>query len=588
MNVQERRKRPRNSSAPEDSSFIEIRHTFGPVRKSVYRVVEFNDDGISFLVPVSDGYFNVGFPLEYCLVKSDLSKLESRGLVRYYHPFNDHQGNSYYKIGVETSPTNGIHPRNLRIRPERYKLKSLQNKHAISFVSEDREVQIPIVDISRYSAAFRCSEEASMALQVSNTIDSVLITFGTKTIFQGTVVISHKDVEEEGCRIVIEPRNAVFNVEAIEEQETLTAVAGSVDSLLVTIDKYQTIDNRFKALVADMRAFLEGYQKILDMPVAAKLSKESDDTPLLEELNKRFFPQYDGYVGELDRTVTELNLSERDHGLYKSYFQRHFHPLLMASPFCHRMFFKPLGYPGDYEMMRMMRDNRYEGPTLFSKLVNKHALQNPVAVASRNAIEYLVEKIVRVVEQKDTSESRILSIGSGPAEEIQRLIEKRPDISNRVHVTLLDRESDALKYAQDSIYMKRIMNDSAIQLELIHRNIGAFLKQVGQGKVEMPPFDFIYAFDLFDYFDGRTCAYCINMGSKLLADDGRMLISNYSLEGHHLRTYMEYAFEWYMIYRNAGQMKKIAQATVAPVKVSVEEDISGVVKFLNLQFGDTP
>lgn len=585
MNVQERRKRPRNSSTPEESSFIEIRHTFGPVRKSVYRVVEFNEDGISFLVPVSDGYFNVGFPLEYCLVKSDLTKVESRGVVRYYHPFNDHQGNSYYKIGVETGPANGIHPRNLRIRPERYKLKSLQNKHAISFMSEEQEVQLPLVDISRYSAAFRCAEEASMALQVSNTIESVLITFGAKTIFHGTVVISHKDVEEDGCRIVVEPRNAVFNVEAIDEQETLTAVASSVDSLLVTLDKYQTIDNRFKALVADMRAFLEGYQKILDMPVAAKLSKETDDTPLLDELNKRFYSQYDGYVEELDRTVSELNLSEREHGLYKSYFQRHFHPLLMASPFCHRMFFKPLGYPADYEMMRMMRENRYEGPTLFSKLVNKHALQNPLSAASRNAIEYLVDGIVRVAEDKDGAEVRIMSIGSGPAVEIQRLIEKRPDISNRVHVTLIDRESDALKYAQDSIYMKRIMNDSAIQLELIHRNIGAFLKQAAQGKAGMPPFDFIYAFDLFDYFDGRTCAYCINMGAKLLKDDGKMLISNYSLEGHHLRTYVEYAFEWYMIYRNADQMKKIAGSLAGPVKASVEEDSTGVIKFLNLQFG---
>ncbi|MCP4601084.1 MAG: methyltransferase domain-containing protein [Proteobacteria bacterium] len=585
MTIRERRKRPRNQTEISDSAFIEIRHTFGPVRKSVYKVLEHDEHGMSFLVPMVDGYFQHGHPLEYSLVKSDMTKTDSYGAVKYYHPYNDNVGNTFYKVGIENKLLNGNRqPGGFRIRPERYKLAELEIPQAIHFFDGDREFSLPLVDISRYSAAFYFDEEDALSLSVSCALDDVAITFSTKAIFEGTVIVTRRDLEGDKYRIVIEPRNAIFDVDVIEEQESLNSVSRSVDTLVSEAKKYDSIDESFKAVVADMRTFLEGYSKILEMPMATKLSKESDYVSFLDELSKTFCPHLDAYVAKLDQTVNSMNLNERDNGLYKSYFQGHFHPLLMASPFCHRMYFKPLGYPGDYEMMRMIREEGYEGPTLFSKLINKHALQNPLATANRERVSILADRIASFVDERNKQEVRLLSVASGPALEIQKLVEERPEIASKIHITLLDQEAEALKYSQDSIYMKRIMRNSSIRVELVHQNIGSFLKQLARGNGWIEKYDMIYIFGLFDYFDKRMCTFCLNKVADLLEKNGKILISNYSLDGHHHRTYLEYGFEWYMVYRNAKQMEQLGRSVSAPCAIHVDEDSTGVIKFLELQF----
>ena len=343
-------------------------------------------------------------------------------------------------------------------------------------------------------------------------------------------------------------------------------------------------DERFKAIVADLRVFLEEYRKILDTPLANKLSIEVHQASFLEELNKTFFPQMDEYVRALNEIVETLDMNETDHGLYKSYVQRHLHPLLMGSPFCHRMYFKPLGYPGDYQMMKLIRENNYEGATLFAKLINKHALSNPMAMANRNRVDILADRIAEFARGRVGEELRILSIASGPALEIQRLIDLYPEIANRIHLTLLDQELEALRYSQDRLYMKRIVNSCQIRIEFIHQSVGSFLKQVARGETELPPFDMIYIFGLFDYFDDRTCTFCINKSASLLKKNGRMLVSNYSLDGHNHRAYMEYAYEWYMVYRDKEQLENLGRTANRPCKITVDEDPTSVIKFLELDF----
>lgn len=588
MSVYERRKKPRTSDGLNGSAFIEIRHTFGPVRKSVYKVLEFNEHGTSFLMPASDGYFRTGHPLEFSLVTPDLAKLESFGVVRYFTPFNDELGNSYFKVGLENKHVSGRpNPESLRIRPKRLNLAGLSSTHIIYFILEDREYELPLVDISRYAAAFFCSEDDKFRLAVSNALDGVEITSAGKTIFEGTVVITRRTAEADKYRIVIEPRSAVFDIDAIEEQERFNSVARSVDTLLQSTKKQASISTDFKARVADMRIYLEGFREILDSPLAAKPSTESDRIAFLDELSAVFNPKFDEYWAALEQQIVALNLDDTLHSLYKSYLQGHIHPLILSAPICHRIFFKPLGYPGDFEMMRMICENKYDGSTLFAKLIHAHALRNPMALANRNRIQYLSDKITAFVEKHPDEEVRILSIASGPALEIQHLIETNPQVADRIRLTLLDQEIEALRYSQDSIYMKRILNNCSIRVELIHRSVGAFLKQIARGRGDFPTFDLIYIFGLFDYFDDRTCAFCINKSAALLNERGQILVSNYSLDGHSHRTFMEYAFEWFMVYRDREQMRKLGEMTEKPCTIAVEEEALGVIKFLALDFGVT-
>jgi extracellular factor (EF) 3-hydroxypalmitic acid methyl ester biosynthesis protein len=309
-----------------------------------------------------------------------------------------------------------------------------------------------------------------------------------------------------------------------------------------------------------------------------------DLTVFLDELNKSFYPQFDLYVANLDSVVQKLNLNDEQHRYYKAYFQSHFHHLLMASPFCHRMYNKPMGYPGDFEMMRMIKEEGYNGPSVISKLINKHVLQNPMAEANRLRINFLAGKISKVVESSVKPRVNILSIASGPALEIEALIEQSPELADRMTITLLDQESEALRFSQDRIYLKRILRNSKIEVTFIHESIGSFLRRISRASGIAREYDLIYIFGLFDYFDDRTCKFCIKGCGSLLNENGIMLLSNYSLDNHHHRTYLEYAFEWYMIYRNRQQLEALSEGISGINRRCVAEDSSGVIKYLEMQF----
>jgi extracellular factor (EF) 3-hydroxypalmitic acid methyl ester biosynthesis protein len=585
MSVPERRKKAVNIDESAGPAFIEIQHTFGPVRKSVYKVVEFNEHGTSFLMPATDGYFRSGQPLEFSLITPELAKIESGGVVRDCCPYNDKEGRSYYKIGLENKKlAPASRPKSFRIRPERLNLADLESEHTIYFFMDDREYELPLADMSRYSAAFLCSEAEAFPFGAGNVLDGIKITAGSRLIFEGTVMVTRRSLEDDRYRIVIEPRGAVFNIDTVEEQERLTSIARCVDSLRLSSKKHREIPKEFKSIVSDMRLFLEGFQEILDSPTAAKPSTKAEQEVFLDELSGAFYAGYDAFWADLEKLVLSLEPNDAQQSLYKTYLQSHLHPLILSAPICHRIYYKPLGYPGDFEMMRMIRDNLYDGPTLFTKLVHAHALRNPMARANRNRIEYLCDKIAAFVESRPNEEVRIFSIAAGPALEIQHLIETKPHIADRIHLTLLDQEIEALRYSQDSIYMKRIMRNCKIKVDLIHQSVGSFLKQIARGKGDFPSFDMIYIFGLFDYFDDRTCAFCMNKSAALLTDGGKMIVSNYSMDGHHHRTFMEYAFEWFMVYRNLQQMQKLADLIKKPCAAKADEEPLGVIKFLELDF----
>ncbi len=117
----ERRKNTRNGTLANEVTFIEIEHSFGSVKRSVYKVKEYDELGLSFFVPVSDGYFLPGTPIKFALVKSDQSKIYSLGTVRHYHQFDEAGGKSFYKVGVQMDPS---------FRDHRQEAFFLQQRHS--------------------------------------------------------------------------------------------------------------------------------------------------------------------------------------------------------------------------------------------------------------------------------------------------------------------------------------------------------------------------------------------------------------------------------------------------------------------------
>jgi hypothetical protein len=247
----------------------------------------------------------------------------------------------------------------------------------------------------------------------------------------------------------------------------------------------------------------------------------------------------------------------------------------------HRAYFKPEGYPGDYETIRLIHEDGFNGPTLFARLMNNYTVSMSAALVARKRTEFLAEKIRAFVEESNKPVVEVLSIACGPVLEIDMLMQRSPRTADRISLTLLDQEIHALQFAQDNLYARRITLESKLSVELIHSSMEGFLSRIC-GERSPKGYDFIYAFGLFDYFDQDVARFVLRRLFTLLAPGGRVIISNVSLDGLRYRAYAEFGLEWYLVYRDRDEMLGMAKGLTGTAEILVDDIEGGIMKFLEV------
>ncbi len=580
MLTQEKRKHLRSTECSGEKAVIEVKHSFGKVKKSVFQINEFDEYGLSFLIPVSEGYFRPGTPLEYTM-KHGSERKKGFGIVRYYTKCNNVRGESFYKTGLQNDPGyRDVMGGKYTIRPERLKLCEKTYDKNISFTFSGKEYSYELIDVSRFSAAFKCVSRDLTVFRVGSVLSPVKILVGDKVIFEGQVIISRIYRKQGGRRIVIVPHLRTIDIAKIHKVESVNSTVSSIAQLHENHNVYSKLDSEYKAVVGDLRFFLEDYKKYLESPSIT--GNEIDDRDLIDLLFNDFYFQMDSKITRLNNIINELKLSVEQESIYKSYFQHHLHELLLLAPINHRSYFKPEGYPGDYETIRMLHEDRIEGGTLFSKILNKYTKTIPLAAVAKNRTVHLAKTIADFTESSRQKRISIFSVASGPALEIEYLLKTRPEISNRIDITLLDQEIKALEFSQNILYEKRIRLGNDIKCSFIHRNILEHLKYIANQPVK-PMFDLIYSFGLFDYFDNDLARFVIKCLLQQVKPGGAFLLSNISLDGHKHRIMAEFGLEWYLVYRSCDDLAELVNRIEAPFTFKVNEIDEGVMKFLEIR-----
>src|SRR5262249_1748070 len=146
----------------------------------------------------------------------------------------------------------------------------------------------------------------------------------------------------------------------------------------------------------------------------------------------------------LNHLFEKFELASRDivedlqpaHGLY---VKRQLHPLLLCAPFMHRIYRKPLGYAGDYEMVNMILRDPNEGSSLFASVLNTWFLSQVPAEAHRNRVKLLAQRLQEEIARGRAAArpTRIFNLGCGPAREVQDLMQQS-ELASEAEFTLLD------------------------------------------------------------------------------------------------------------------------------------------------------
>ena len=294
-----------------------------------------------------------------------------------------------------------------------------------------------------------------------------------------------------------------------------------------------------------------------------------------------FFGFLDDCHAELESLVEELDADEQSRAGEK--LRARLLPWLKQSTFLARTIERPRGYAGDAEMMRMIYERAYVGPTSFAKLLHRHPIESDAAQAVRNRRE-LIPHLLGEVEQRlgsRTDPLRVLSVACGPAWELRDLYRCATDTA-RFRCTLLDQDAEALETARAGMHAIEQAFGRPVGATFVNRSVKDLLRSA-ETRASLGRFHFVYSMGLYDYLPANVARALTQHLYDLLEPGGTLVIGNYHV-GNPTRSYMKYWMNWPLEYRTEGQLLALAPATEG-ARASLSFDETRAQMFLRVDRG---
>jgi SAM-dependent methyltransferase len=341
--------------------------------------------------------------------------------------------------------------------------------------------------------------------------------------------------------------------------------------------RYQVLPATFKERIYEICFRLADLERKVGEMEAKQKSESLRDQAEFEETSSQVLAEHIGQVfsplfDEID--FFYKTFTERDLRVAFSFFRECLKDQLFQSPFASRSFHKPLGYAGDFEMMNILYRDENVGKGLFAKSIHRFYMRHPNARAVRNRVQYLGEKIRETIGATPAkSRSRILSVASGPAREVQAILDEMPlESIQRAEFTLLDQDLKALQHAKSQI--RTICRRRAIEPPVAFTNL-AIKNVITDGLSET--YDLIYSAGLFDYFSDPVADHAGRQLYRALRPGGRLIIGNFH-SSISTRAIMDFALDWQLIYRSEVDLRRLYGGLGG--NVQVESEVEGVNLFV--------
>lgn len=230
---------------------------------------------------------------------------------------------------------------------------------------------------------------------------------------------------------------------------------------------------------------------------------------------------------------------------------------------------KPRGYAGDYQMLQMICDEQQCDDPLGSSF-DRFFQAQAAPQAVRNRTRIVADLIVAEARAAASGRCHVVSIGSGPAIDIASAAAALKQDLAALRVTLIDIDPAALEYADsrlDEVLPREQRQSIVFNLKRIQRSPKT-LEQIAGA-------DLIICTGLLDYFDAADAASFVAALRRCLRAGGCFLGFNFSPRNPS-RTYMEWIGNWYLVYRDHGEMEELAAAAGFGADVEILSDPSGV------------
>lgn len=339
----------------------------------------------------------------------------------------------------------------------------------------------------------------------------------------------------------------------------------------------------FKAEVKKIYSELSRFKEILDQQEQALNELNGRDridffNTILHTTGREFYEFLDKSVyGIVDLIGGLTQLEQDDHG---KYLRNCLWDFFQYAPFHKRSLEKPLGYSGDYGLMEMLYDNRFEGETLFGKFLHRHPMKRPMPGAVRSRRQMIHDIILEEMSRTTRRPFRILSVACGPAKEIADLYQNSREAKD-VEVTLLDQDVEALERARENVFSVS-WGDSG-PINYVNESVRRLMHKT-QTLIEPESYDLVYSMGLFDYLTVRTSNVLLGGIHWATAPGGRIVVGNFhDTTPEYDKKYMDLFLDWQLIYKSDEDIKMFVQGLPESTDYKITRERSGCQAFVDIR-----
>jgi extracellular factor (EF) 3-hydroxypalmitic acid methyl ester biosynthesis protein len=465
-----------------------------------------------------------------------------------------------------------------------FNMGSTEPLSMVSFkTSQGLEGQGTVTRVGPQSVTFEVYSPESI-LRLSEVLTTFNVYAGSRPIYSATAIVSSLISTGRVTICEVSLASSLLDLYLFPNGNVLESLPAAFECFLERWQKFYKILPEFKLAVADLQNFLEDLQLWLEqievggraMPVGERREKEREIVKRLPALSA-LSAMFERFEEAAQKVPEELA------AVHRKFCHRLLHPLLLCSPFMHRIFTKPLGYAGDYEMIDMIVRNDCEGNSLFAKVLHAYILDQAPARSVRNRVHYFSQKFVEESLRllPASRPARFLSLGCGPAREVQNFIAESP-LADRASFHLLDFNEETLQYAGQRLGEVRRQHQRQTEVKLIRQSVHQLLKGTGEQFLPEARHDMIYCSGLYDYLSDRICRRLNGYLYNRLAAGGVMIVTNFD-SYNPIRNIQESVFDWFLIYRNGRQLAGLAPEQAKPEDCAIRADPTGCNVFLEVR-----
>jgi extracellular factor (EF) 3-hydroxypalmitic acid methyl ester biosynthesis protein len=422
---------------------------------------------------------------------------------------------------------------------------------------------------------------AAYAQQGSNDIPGVGTRANVRLSVKGAVLhdglgeISRSEPTPFGTKIAVKVLDRCINVSTLAAKYREALVRAEVEGS--TADA-APVPVAYKVLCAEVLHLLRGFRAALSRFEETATDRETA-AEMLASCERRALPRWRALWHRANEIVAPLLGDAEAVAAVKRFTELVLTPEFMGGKIWRRSFEKPLGYPGDFEIMNQVYAWQREGASLFDQLLHRLGLDVAECIATRGVMmrQSIAELCLR---RSGERMAHVANIGCGPAREVVDYLQMRA-LPCPIHFTLLDQDHAALSQAYEQTYSEVIRHKGRAGVTLLHTSFSQLLK-AGELFGTLPPQDLIYSVGLVDYLAPKRARALIASLYDRLAPDGTLIVANMFATNTGNLWPMEFLCDWPIIYRSEADMLDLA-AGLNPARTDIAKDPTGRVCLMTLR-----